>query len=73
MSNYVTFDKEKYHLHPAMERWCAERFGQGKWICERTPKEWEGLPAWTIHSMFGQFTFSFKEPKHLTLFMLKWA
>jgi hypothetical protein len=73
MSNYITFGKDQYHLQNEMQDWCIERFGQGSWINNRTPKNWEGLPAWTIHGMFGITTFSFKDPKHLTMFALKWA
>lgn len=71
--NYLTFGKEHYHLHCEMEDWCEKYFGQGKWIFDRFPKDWTGLPNWTVHSMFGNTTFAFKDAKHYTLFVLRWA
>ncbi len=72
MTNFITFGKDQYHLHREMESWCEQQFGQGKWIGERYPKDWTGMPDWTVHSMFGNTTFAFKEEKHYTWFILKW-
>jgi len=70
----ITFGKDKYHLHPEMEAWCRKHIGHGGWTYS-SPKTWEGMgdKIWIMHSMFGRTTFAFKEEKHLTLFLLKWA
>lgn len=70
---WITFGKERYHQHEEMQSWCRQHFGPGKWIAEHEVKEWEGLPNWTIHSMFGNTTFNFKNPKDCTLFILRWG
>lgn len=74
--NFVTFTKERYHQHREMEQWCWDNVGFGKWIYEPYPKTWRGMPIecqWSIHSQFGRTTFSFRDSKNLTLFLLKWA
>jgi hypothetical protein len=72
--HFITFGKEQYHLHTEMQNWCTSKFGPGNWISERVVKDWEGMQVnWTIHSMFGNTTFCFKDPKHLTWFILKWS
>jgi len=70
----VTFGKDQYHLNREMETWCRDNFGPGKWINGHL-KTWEGMEpnVWVMQSMFGHTTFTFKEPKHLTLFLLRWA
>ena len=71
--SHVTLGKELYHLHEQMQNWCSSKFGPGNWINERVVKDWEGMQVdWTIHSMFGITTLCFKEPKHCTLFILRW-
>jgi hypothetical protein len=70
---YITFGKDRYHLHNDMSKWCVEQFGEGRWIGERYPKDWTGLPNWTIHSMFGNTTFAFRQQQHYTWFMLRWS
>ena len=74
VTQYITFGKDKYHLHQEMEKWCREKLGPGGWTYE-TPKTWEGMgdKVWVIHSMFGNTTFAFKNPKHFTLFILRWG
>jgi hypothetical protein len=72
--NYITFGKEKYHLHLEQQSWCEQYFGQGKWIGEREVKDWNEMQvSWTIHSMFGNTTFSFKNPKDYIMFILRWS
>jgi hypothetical protein len=73
-ASWITFGKDRYHQHPEMEQWCKDNIGKGKWICG-TPKTWKGLEDidWAIDSMFGNTTFAFKDAKHLTLFILRWA
>jgi hypothetical protein len=71
--NYLTFGKDQYHLHREQQVWCEQHFGQGKWINEPYPKDWTSMPAWTIHSMFGNTTFAFKNSKDFTLFALRWT
>jgi len=71
--NYITFGKDKYHLHLEMQAWCDQNIGHGLWIGEQYPKDWAGMPDWTIHSMFGNTTFAFKDARNYTLFILRWA
>jgi hypothetical protein len=72
--NFYTFGKDKYHLHPEIEQWCRENIGDGGWSYA-DPKTWEGMHGkiWVMSSMFGNTKFSFKDPKHLTLFLLRWS
>jgi hypothetical protein len=72
--NSITFNNTRYHLNGAMEEWCREQLGQGKWIGNRLVT-WEGMEpnVWTIESMFGNTTFSFKEDKDFTWFLLRWS
>lgn len=72
--SYITFGKDRYHLNAVMEYWCADHIGKGGWTYA-TPETWEGMDGkiWVMHSMFGNTTFAFKDPKHLTLFILRWA
>lgn len=70
---YITFGKDRYHEYGRMQAWCEKHFGPGQWINEIEVKEWEGLPDWTIHCMFGNTTFNFKNPKQCTLFILRWG
>ena len=71
--NQITFNNTRYHLNAEMEEWCRETIGEGKWIGNRL-KTWEGMEpnVWAIESMFGNTTFMFKDPKDLTMFILKW-
>lgn len=73
-ASWVTFSKERYHQHVEMEYWCEKNIGHGGWSYD-THATWEGMEGkiWIIHSMFGNTTFTFKEAKHLTLFLLRWA
>jgi hypothetical protein len=73
--NFYTFGKDRYHLNNEMEQWCKENIGQGGWSYAN-PKTWEGMHGnwiWVMSSMFGNTTFSFKDPNHLTLFLLRWS
>lgn len=72
--NSITFNNTRYHLNGVMEEWCREQLGQGKWIGNRLVT-WEGMEpnVWTIESMFGNTTFSFKEDKDFTWFLLRWS
>jgi hypothetical protein len=49
-----------------MEQWCRENIGDGGW---------GGMDGefWYVKSMFGNTTFTFRDPKHLTLFALRWG
>ena len=70
----ITFGKDRYHLNGAMETWCADHIGRGGWTFD-SPKTWEGMKdgwVWTMHSMFGNTTFCFKEEKHFNWFVLRW-
>lgn len=73
MSNFYTFEKDRYHQVQEIDHWCTEKFGVGKWIYERTPKSWEDMPRWTVHSMFSNTTFAFREQDDYFLFLLKWV
>lgn len=72
--NRVTFGKEQYHLNNEMEKWCESNFGPGCWIFGKA-NTWTGMEDkfWTIDSMFGNTTFTFKDPKQLTMFILRWS
>lgn len=72
--NKITFDKTRYHQQYEMESWCKNNIGPGGWTYE-SPKTWEGMQdkIWVMHSMFGNTTFVFKDQKHLSMFILKWA
>jgi hypothetical protein len=74
VASWITFGKDRYHLNGEMEQWCKENIGEGGWSYAN-PKTWEGMHGkiWTMHSMFGNTTFAFKDSKHLTLFLLRWA
>jgi hypothetical protein len=72
-TKFISFGKDSYHLQNEMSQWCVKHFGEGQWINEPYPKDWTGLPEWTIHCMFGNTTFAFKESKHYTWFVLKWS
>jgi hypothetical protein len=65
--NFYTFGKEQYHLHLEMEQWCRNNIGQGSWGGAYVGD------VWSIDSMFGNTTFAFKNPNHLTMFVLRWA
>ena len=69
---HITFNNSRYHEQNEMSQWCVEHFGEGKWIGEHYPKDWTELPNWTIHSMFGNTTFAFKNKKHYNWFILRW-
>jgi hypothetical protein len=72
--SFITFGKDQYHLHREQQAWCEERFGPGHWIGDREVKDWTGMKVnWTVHSMFGNTTFSFKNPKDYTMFILRWS
>jgi hypothetical protein len=72
--HYITFSKEYYHLNGEMEQWCKNNVGPGKWI-GGTLKTWEGMEpnVWVMESMFGNTTFTFKDPRHLTYFLLRFS
>ena len=72
--NFITFDNTRYHLNSAMQEWCREKIGPGKWVGGQL-KSWDGMEpnTWVIESKFGSTTFTFKDPEQLTLFLLVWA
>jgi hypothetical protein len=57
-----------------MEQWCKNNVGPGKWIGGKL-KTWEGMEpnVWVMESMFGHTTFTFKDPRHLAHFLLRFA
>jgi hypothetical protein len=48
-TKFISFGKDSYHLQNEMSQWCVKHFGEGQWINEPYPKNWTGLPEWTIH------------------------
>lgn len=70
----ITFGKNRYHQQTEMVEWCKEHCGFGTWSYS-TPTTWEGLVKmnWSVDSTFGNTTFAFRDPKHLTLFVLRWS
>jgi len=72
--NFITFNNTRFHLNSAMQEWCRENIGPGTWVGGRL-KTWDDMEpnTWVIESVFGNTTFTFKDPEHLTLFLLVWA
>ena len=72
--NEITFGKDRYHQHMVMEQWCQDHIGKGRWTWSG-PVTWEGMGdnLWVMHSMFGNVTFVFKDQKHFSMFLLRWA
>jgi hypothetical protein len=72
--NCVTFDKDRYHQQAEMEKWCEQHLGPGCWTFGQA-NTWDGMGnnVWTIDSMFGRTTFSFKDSRHLMHFVLRWS
>lgn len=70
----ITFGKDRYSQHLEMESWCRDNIGPGGWTYD-SPKSWKGMgdKIWIMHSMFGNTTFAFKDPRHYTLFVLRWS
>lgn len=70
----ITFSKSRYHQHIEMVEWCQKNLGYGKWLTG-TPTTWDGLESlnWSVDSIFGNTTFAFKNPKHFSMFLLKWS
>jgi hypothetical protein len=70
----ITFGKDRYSQHREMEQWCKDNIGPGGWTYS-SPKTWEGMGdrIWIMHSTFGNTTFAFKDPRHYTLFVLRWS
>jgi hypothetical protein len=71
--NYLTFEKDRFHEMTDVRIWCREHFGPGRWIGEQCPRDWTGMPAWTVSSAFGNTTFAFKDDKHYNWFVLRWG
>jgi len=72
--HFITFNNTRFHLNSAMEEWCRENIGPGTWVGGRL-KTWDDMEpnTWVIESVFGNTTFTFKDPEQLTLFLLVWA
>jgi hypothetical protein len=70
----ITFDNTRYHLNNEMEKWCEKNIGPGCWTFGKA-RTWEGMGTnlWTIDSMFGNTTFSFKNEKDYIWFVLRWS
>ena len=61
MTVLVTLTKRHYHLVGELTRWCEEHFGPYEWSHVITPK-WEEVSVnWTLHQIFGNSTFAFKD------------
>jgi hypothetical protein len=69
--SWVTFGKDRYHQNHEMRDWCKEHIGHGGWTGDM-PKTWEGI-SWAMYGMFGNITYAFNDPKHLTAFILRWS
>ena len=68
--HFITFGKDQYHLNGSMEQWCLDQVGKGGWLYRFDQDEND---MWGIKSVFGHTTFIFKDPKHLTMFLLRWS
>jgi len=67
----ITVGRNRYHLNSKMEQWCHDNVGAGGWGTDSV--DWDNGRKWAMSSMFGNTTFIFKEPKYLTLFLLRWS
>jgi len=56
----IAFDKNRYHDHLDMQRWCVDQFGYGTTWCFH-------------HDSYGSFRFEFEEEIQYNWFMLRWA
>ena len=71
-ASWITFGKDRYHQQNEIRAWCTEHVGDGAWA-RGMPESWEGR-SWAMYGgMFGNITYAFKDPKHLTLFALRWS
>jgi hypothetical protein len=70
---HYNFGKDRYHEINDIQMWCVQQFGEGKWIGEPYPKDCTAMPNWTVHSMFGNTTFAFKDEKQYNWFILRWT
>lgn len=71
--NEVTFNINYCHLHHEITDWCRNMLGPGGWT-RGSPETWENMgdDCWAMHrGLFGNITYSFKTPKHLSLFLLR--
>ncbi len=73
-TNFISFGKKQYHRNIDMVDWCGKHIGPGGWSWG-FPDPWEDMEdrIWCVFGVFGNITFCFKDPKHLTLFILKWG
>ena len=73
--NEITFGKDRYSQQNEIADWCREHIGPGGWTLEDY-KTWHWTTdgkIWAMYGMFGNITYAFKEPKHLTAFILRWS
>ena len=70
----ITFGWDRYHQHGEMIEWCKENCGCGTWVYD-SPQTWVGLETvnWTVHNWLSCITFSFRDSKHLSMFILRWS
>ncbi len=62
MTVLVVLTKRQYHLVGKLTRWCEERIGPYQWSSSPKGPNWEEVSVnWTLHQMFGNSTFAFRD------------
>ena len=62
MSNWVRFDKHRYHQVPEMRKWLNDNIGPGTWVNGDDVAEiklHDYNSVWGINQMFGTTKFTF--------------
>ena len=71
--NQVTFDKDQYHLNGKMQQWCENHLGPPAYSIDNIRDDGVLKNLWHYKSTFGRTTYSFKNEKDYTWFVLVWA
>lgn len=61
----IVLGKDRYHQIGSMYTWCVENIGQGGYVND---SEF----VWTVDTVFGTTTFTFKDSSDCSLFALRW-
>lgn len=65
----VTYNSTRYHEHLLMEKWCYDNIGKGGWLCV---DNLVGDSLWSIYTMFGNTTLSFRLDSDYEKFIKEW-
>jgi hypothetical protein len=61
----VRLDRNYYHLHVEIGRWCEDYFGPVDFYSVRNPR-------WQRNIIFGYQDYTFEQDEDATFFILKW-